>query len=83
MPIYEYLCNKCSLQFEVSQGLGEYSLVSCPKCHGEGQRLFSPVPVIFKGTGFYTTDNRNNEKSESWRETEEGSPKAASEPEKD
>lgn len=83
MPIYEYRCTRCSLQFDVKRGFGENSSVPCPKCQGEGQRLFSPVPVIFKGTGFYTTDNRKEEKSESSSEAEESSPPAANEPEGD
>ena len=83
MPIYEYQCTKCSLQFEVRRGFGENSSAPCPKCQEKGRRLFSPVPVIFKGTGFYTTDNRKEEKSESLHETEESSSKAASESEAD
>jgi putative FmdB family regulatory protein len=86
LPIYEYRCTKCSLQFEVRRGFGENSSTPCPECQGEGQRLFSPVPIIFKGTGFYTTDNRKEDKSESLHETcetVESSPKAASEPEGD
>lgn len=86
MPIYEYRCTKCSLQFEVRRGFSENHSTPCPHCQEEGQRLFSPVPVIFKGTGFYITDNRKEEKSESLHETPEtdgSSPKVASESEGD
>jgi putative FmdB family regulatory protein len=58
VPIYQYHCAKCNLKFELKQSFNDESIVACPKCQNEAQRLFSPVPVIFKGSGFYTTDNR-------------------------
>ncbi len=58
MPIYQYHCAKCNSKFELKQSFNDESIVVCPKCQNEAQRLFSPVPVIFKGSGFYTTDNR-------------------------
>ena len=58
MPVYEYKCTKCSHQFELKRSFGEDSSAPCPICEGEGRRLFSPVPIIFKGSGFYVTDNR-------------------------
>ena len=58
LPIYEYKCTKCSHQFELRRGFGEDTSAPCPRCKGEGRRLFSPVTVIFKGSGFYVTDNR-------------------------
>ncbi len=58
MPVYEYKCTKCFHQFELKRSFGEDSSAPCPICEGEGRRLFSPVPIIFKGSGFYVTDNR-------------------------
>lgn len=58
MPIYRYRCQSCSCEFDLRSGFGENSGAPCPKCKGEGRRLFLPVPIIFKGPGFYTTDNR-------------------------
>jgi len=58
MPIYQYHCAKCNSKFELKQSFNDESIVACPKCQNEAQRLFCPVPVIFKGSGFYTTDNR-------------------------
>ena len=58
MPIYQYHCPKCNLKFELKQSFSDESMVACPKCQNGAKRLFSPVPVIFKGTGFYSTDNR-------------------------
>ena len=60
MPIYQYLCPKCNLKFELKQSFSDESIVACPKCQNGARRLFSPVPIIFKGTGFYVTDNRKS-----------------------
>jgi len=60
MPIYEYECERCRLRFELRRHFGEDGGTSCPQCQGEARRLFSPVPIIFKGSGFYVTDNRKD-----------------------
>ena len=57
MPIYEYLCPKCNLKFELKQTFTDESVADCPRCRNGARRLFSPVPIIFKGSGFYVTDN--------------------------
>ena len=56
MPIYEYECVNCSKKFEVRRGFHDEEGAFCPDCEGEGKRMFSPVTVIYKGSGFYTTD---------------------------
>ena len=58
MPTYEYECPKCSSRFEQRRSFTDESKVKCPKCQHEARRLFSPVPIIFKGSGFYVTDNK-------------------------
>lgn len=58
MPLYEYECHECGLRFERRQGFNESPIVACPECGGVVQRLIHPVGVIFKGSGFYVTDNR-------------------------
>jgi putative FmdB family regulatory protein len=60
MPIYEYECLKCSHRFEVRKHFGEDGVTPCPQCQGDARRLFSPVPIIFKGSGFYVTDHKKN-----------------------
>ncbi len=65
MPIYEYECACCASRFELKKGFDDVTPVSCPKCGGDTQRVFSPVPIIFKGSGFYVTDNRGNHDSPS------------------
>ena len=69
MPIYQYLCPKCNLKFELKQSFTDESIVTCPKCQNGAQRLFVPVPVIFKGSGFYSTDNRKGEPESKSAET--------------
>ena len=60
MPIYEYECKKCSIRFELIKNFGENGNVKCPECASEAYRIFTPVPIIFKGPGFYITDSRKN-----------------------
>lgn len=60
MPIYEYECERCRLRFELRMHFGEDRGTPCPQCQGNARRLFSPVPIIFKGSGFYVTDSRKN-----------------------
>lgn len=61
MPIYEYKCNDCSTQFELRRSFGDESESPCPSCKGKTRRIFSAVPIIFKGSGFYTTDSKKKE----------------------
>jgi len=60
MPIYEYQCEKCSLRFELRRAFSDNSSGFCPQCGSEARRVLSPVPIIFKGPGFYVTDNRKD-----------------------
>jgi putative FmdB family regulatory protein len=55
MPIYEYRCRN-GHQFEVSQSMTEDPVSACPECGEPVERVFHPVAVHFKGSGFYTTD---------------------------
>jgi putative FmdB family regulatory protein len=64
MPIYEYQCRSCSLKFEVHRRFEEHSGASCPKCHSEARRVISPVPIVFKGSGFYVTDKEGHKAEE-------------------
>lgn len=56
MPRYDYRCTECSNEFELVQKFSEAGQGECPLCGGAGQRVFHAVPVIYKGSGFYTTD---------------------------
>ncbi len=59
MPIYEYLCDDCGLRFDKMQSFKDAPLEECPNCGGPVHRVIQPVGVIFKGSGFYVTDNRS------------------------
>jgi putative FmdB family regulatory protein len=65
MPIYEYECTECGHHFERHQRISEDPVRICPVCSGELRRVFHPVGVIFKGSGFYVTDNRRTSTSTS------------------
>jgi putative FmdB family regulatory protein len=58
MPIYLYQCDSCGVQFERLQRMSDEPLTDCPECDGSVHRVIQPVGVIFKGSGFYITDNR-------------------------
>ena len=58
MPLYEYQCQDCGVRFERRQHINDEPVRICPECEGEVRRLIQPVGVIFKGSGFYVTDNR-------------------------
>jgi putative FmdB family regulatory protein len=55
MPIYEYRCER-GHTFEVMQRMTDDPLTSCSTCAAPVQRVFHPVAVHFKGSGFYSTD---------------------------
>jgi putative FmdB family regulatory protein len=59
MPMYEYECLTCGMHFERRQHFGDPPLQQCPECHGKVRRVFSPPAIVFKGSGFYVTDNRS------------------------
>ncbi len=59
MPVYEYQCDTCGLRFERRQHMSDEPLKDCPECDGHVHRVIQPVGVIFKGSGFYITDNRH------------------------
>ena len=56
MPLYDYRCTDCQTEFELVQSFAEAGSGVCPQCSGAGRRVFHAVPVIYKGSGFYTTD---------------------------
>ena len=58
MPTYEYRCTKCDEHLEVVQSFKDAPLTKCPACKGQLRKVFSPVGIVFKGSGFYKTDSR-------------------------
>ena len=63
MPIYQYRCARCFHKFELRQSFDDDAEIACPQCGSDARRIFSPVPIIFKGSGFYITDSRKSEPS--------------------
>ena len=60
MPMYVYQCDTCGLTFERRQRMTEAPLIDCPECEGQVHRVIQPVGIVFKGSGFYVTDNRSH-----------------------
>ncbi|MFL0293114.1 FmdB family zinc ribbon protein [Mycobacterium sp. SMC-18] len=63
MPTYSYACTECDNRFDAVQAFSDDALTECPKCHGRLRKLFGSVGVVFKGSGFYRTDNRHSKSS--------------------
>ena len=59
MPTYQYACTDCGDRSEVVQRFTDDSLTLCTACGGKLRKVFSPVGIVFKGSGFYRTDSRN------------------------
>ena len=87
MPRYDYQCNSCGHDFELTQSFKEAGTGTCPLCSGAGRRVFHAVPVIYKGSGFYTTDygrpkvradDAKEEKEEKAAKTDSAKEKSAS-----
>jgi putative FmdB family regulatory protein len=59
MPVYAYRCESCGVQFERQQSFSDAPLKVCPECRKKSlKKVISPVGIVFKGSGFYSTDNR-------------------------
>jgi len=63
MPTYEYVCKKCGHQLEAVQSFSDAALTICPECSGPLRKQFGSVGVVFKGSGFYRTDSREENRS--------------------
>jgi putative FmdB family regulatory protein len=71
MPVYEYLCDSCGCRFEEYRDVTQRASCPCPECHAAARKVFRPVGVIFKGSGFHVTDYRKpDEKAKAEREAE-------------
>ena len=58
MPTYQYRCTECDAELEVVQKFSDDALTVCPECDGRLRKVYNAVGVVFKGPGFYATDNR-------------------------
>lgn len=60
MPTYEYRCLDCAHEYEKREGFDAPALQGCPICGGTARRVIHAAPIVFKGSGFYVTDNRKS-----------------------
>jgi putative FmdB family regulatory protein len=59
MPIYGYRCEQCGHELEVLQSMKDEPLRVCPNCMGPLRKMIYPVGIVFKGSGYYTTDYKS------------------------
>lgn len=86
MPVYTYRCSECGVQFDQTQSFKDEPLVRCPECGKKAlKKVFQPVGIVFKGSGFYATDHhspsgqshkKNDEKADSSESKETTAPPA-------
>jgi putative FmdB family regulatory protein len=60
MPAYDFRCTACGRQFEITRPASDTSPVPCPDCGAETKRVFTPVGIHFKGSGFHNTDYKKS-----------------------
>lgn len=63
MPRYDYRCTACDTVFEIEHGMREHPDVTCPSCGAPATRVFDVSGIVFKGSGFYNTDQRGKKGS--------------------
>lgn len=61
MPTYAYRCTACSQEFEIFQKFTDAPLTGCPECGEAVRKVFQPVGIVFKGSGWYINDSRKPE----------------------
>jgi putative FmdB family regulatory protein len=60
MPVYTYRCENCGVQFDKQQSFSDNPLQRCPECGKKAlKKVYQPVGIVFKGSGFYATDHHS------------------------
>ena len=77
MPAYDYRCTECAETFEINRPMSAKGEECCPTCGAVARKVFSPVGVAFKGTGFHNTDYRPRPKEEGAPSGDEAAKSAA------
>ena len=72
MPVYAYECRDCGVRFDRRQSFQDEPITVCPECEGSVHRLIQPAGIIFKGSGFYVTDNRASRSATTSSSSENG-----------
>lgn len=73
MPTYEYACVECGNHIEVVQSMSDPPLAVCAACGGRLRKVFSPIGIVFKGSGFYRTDSRGKSSTSTKETSSDGS----------
>jgi putative FmdB family regulatory protein len=69
VPIYTYVCKDCGKELEVRQDFHDAPLAVCPHCSGRLRKSFNAVGVVFKGSGFYRNDSREQSSKQAEKAT--------------
>lgn len=78
MPVYTYHCTNCGVQFEKQQSFSDQSLIRCPECGKRAlKKIYLPVGIVFKGSGFYATDHHSPSGMASLKADEKAEAKSA------
>jgi putative FmdB family regulatory protein len=77
VPTYQYTCTDCGEPVEAVQKFTDDPLTMCATCGGRLRKVFSPVGIVFKGSGFYRTDSRNGSVSASDKKDKQPSESSA------
>jgi putative FmdB family regulatory protein len=77
MPTYEYACTACGERTEAKQRFDDPPLQECPHCGGNLRKLYSPVGIVFRGSGFYSTDARKGSGGDGAKKDEKAPAKEA------
>ena len=80
MPTYQYACTECGDQLEMVQRFSDDPLTVCPACSGRLRKVFSPVGIVFKGSGFYRTDSRAGNGAKDGKDGKDGKTSEAASP---
>lgn len=83
MPVYTYWCENCGIQFDQTQKFTDPPLTKCPECGKKSlKKVYTPVGIVFKGSGFYATDHRSPSGSTAHTTAKHDESKAAEKTEK-
>jgi putative FmdB family regulatory protein len=58
MPTYEFRCDSDKTMIEIQQGFHDGNIPACPLCGNQMRKIIQATPAVFRGSGFYKTDNR-------------------------
>jgi putative FmdB family regulatory protein len=82
VPTYQYVCTECGGQLEAVQKFTDEPLTTHEACGGRLRKVFSPVGIVFKGSGFYRTDSRKGSSSSESSSSTSATPEKSDKPDK-